>query len=154
VEAENRVVDKTRLRIDNLFCLWSMGLVDYDSGSDTENPRAVEVSNQTIYEADYQQSRTLTNAKRRKRPLPSLPDTYDSGKATCLADTARARLSAGIGPNDNPAQHQGRKRTRPYVDGDYDTHIYLSRPFSCHTSSSYLTRSESPAQTTGRDKSL
>lgn len=33
----------------------------------------------------------------------------------------------GIAPTDDPALHQGRKRTRPYVEGDYDTHIYISR---------------------------
>lgn len=29
------------------------------------------------------------------------------------------------GPADNPAEHQGRHRSRPYVDGDYTAHVYI-----------------------------
>ena len=26
---------------------------------------------------------------------------------------------------EDPNRHQGRRRTRPFVRGDYDTHVYL-----------------------------
>ncbi|WVQ74545.1 hypothetical protein IAR50_004146 [Cryptococcus sp. DSM 104548] len=45
---------------------------------------------------------------KRARKLPSLPATFDTT------------------PKDDPSLHQGRTRSRPFVDGEYDTHVYLS----------------------------
>ncbi|TIA81137.1 hypothetical protein E3P98_02217 [Wallemia ichthyophaga] len=32
-------------------------------------------------------------------------------------------------PNDNPAQHQGRTRSKPFIEGAYSAHVFLSVPF-------------------------
>ncbi|ALO60446.1 hypothetical protein CNC01375 [Cryptococcus deneoformans JEC21] len=45
---------------------------------------------------------------KKQKKLPSLPLTFDTA------------------PKDDPSLHQGRKRSRPYVDGEYNTHVYLS----------------------------
>lgn len=44
------------------------------------------------------------------RKLPSLPASFDSA--------SRA--------HDDPKAHQGRKRARPFVDGDYYAHVYVA----------------------------
>ncbi|KLT41479.1 hypothetical protein CC85DRAFT_119336 [Cutaneotrichosporon oleaginosum] len=41
--------------------------------------------------------------------MPSLPPTFDSASAA----------------HNNPSAHQGRRRSRPFVDGDYYAHVYL-----------------------------
>ncbi|KAL7419733.1 poly(U)-specific 3'-to-5' RNA exonuclease [Cryptotrichosporon argae] len=44
---------------------------------------------------------------RKRRKLPALPQTYEA-------------------VIDDPSAHQGRRRSRPYVDGDYNAHVYLT----------------------------
>ncbi|GMK59091.1 hypothetical protein CspeluHIS016_0701060 [Cutaneotrichosporon spelunceum] len=50
-----------------------------------------------------------TPAPKPPRKLPSLPSSYASASAA----------------HDNPSAHQGRVRSRPFVDGDYYAHVYL-----------------------------
>ncbi|KAK4687613.1 U6 snRNA phosphodiesterase, partial [Tremellales sp. Uapishka_1] len=71
-----------------------MGLVDYDSGSESEP----ETSPPRV---------AVREAPAAKRTLPGLPSAFESG------------------PKDDPELHQGRSRSRPYVQGDYNAHIYL-----------------------------
>ncbi|WVQ78733.1 hypothetical protein IAT38_000820 [Cryptococcus sp. DSM 104549] len=80
-----------------------MALVDYDSSSSTsEGEEEKQVAERT-------RAMTPPPAKRQKR-LPSLPSSYETA------------------PKDDPTLHQGRTRTRRYVDGEYNTHVYLSLP--------------------------
>ncbi|WVQ94633.1 hypothetical protein IAU59_001713 [Kwoniella sp. CBS 9459] len=99
-----------------------MALVDYDSsssdassGSDTDDERPRREVH-LVTSAAVASARALPNkvdteqpaAKRPRRQLPSLPPSFESA------------------PKDDPALHQGRSRSRPYVDGDYNAHVYLS----------------------------
>lgn len=55
---------------------------------------------------------------KKRKLLPALPKSYRSA------------------PPDDPSKHQGRTRSRPYVDGDYYTHVYIALelpPAFCQT---------------------
>jgi hypothetical protein len=117
------------------FCTL-MPLVDYDSESDQDAPdMAVATVTQNAVTSSAKKRCAMPLVKHcgrrvpadgRKQPLPSLPKTYESGKFPAFLPSQPTHVP-GVAPRDDPAFHQGRKRTRPYVDGDYDTHIYLSR---------------------------
>ncbi|WVQ64818.1 uncharacterized protein L199_002987 [Kwoniella botswanensis] len=90
-----------------------MPLVDYDSSSASESEHENQKSNKNGIIEDSKVKRLgkeVAWARPSKRPkkLPSLPETFETA------------------PKDDPSLHQGRRRTRPYVDGDYNTHVYLS----------------------------
>lgn len=83
------------------------------------------------------QGRTGSKLKTRRKLLPSLPANYDSGKYLAIYQigvipwSANAFISPiGAGPRDNPALHQGRSRSRPFVVGEYNAHIYVNRESS------------------------
>ncbi|WWC87794.1 uncharacterized protein L201_002686 [Kwoniella dendrophila CBS 6074] len=87
-----------------------MPLVDYDSSSSEDE---LQVSRNggsrrrtTLKSVDVAQA--IQRPAKRQKTLPSLPDTFESG------------------PKDDSSLHQGRKRTRRYVDGEYNAHVYLS----------------------------
>ncbi|KAG0145104.1 hypothetical protein CROQUDRAFT_723603 [Cronartium quercuum f. sp. fusiforme G11] len=56
--------------------------------------------------------------RRRRRVLP--PPCFSSTTTSSKPRTARPC------PIDDPTLHQGRKRSKPHVEGDWPTHIYLS----------------------------
>ncbi|WWC60210.1 uncharacterized protein I303_102776 [Kwoniella dejecticola CBS 10117] len=82
-----------------------MPLVDYNSSSSSEDATGGSARRRNSKREN--ESKALPTAKRQKK-LPSLPETFDTG------------------PKDDPSKHQGRRRTRPYVDGEYNAHLYLS----------------------------
>ncbi|KAL0252412.1 hypothetical protein I308_101803 [Cryptococcus tetragattii IND107] len=59
--------------------------------------------------------RLATPAKKQKK-LPILPSNFNTT------------------PEDDPSLHQGRTRSRPYVDGEYNTHVYISLSVSLELS--------------------
>ncbi|WVF66982.1 hypothetical protein IAT40_001725 [Kwoniella sp. CBS 6097] len=96
-----------------------MALVDYDSSSSkssssTEDESlhvdqdAVVYTHPPLVRKSPVKSNSPQPPLKRPRKLPSLPSSFESG------------------PKDDPTLHQGRTRTRPYVDGDYNAHVYLS----------------------------
>ncbi|WVW80048.1 hypothetical protein I302_102021 [Kwoniella bestiolae CBS 10118] len=94
-----------------------MPLVEYDSSSDSDPDPDQEhedrqiISNGRTKPKDQKRSESdemIVRPMKRQRTLPSLPDTFETA------------------PKDDPSLHQGRRRTRPYVDGEYNTHVYLS----------------------------
>ncbi|EIW66604.1 hypothetical protein TREMEDRAFT_65475 [Tremella mesenterica DSM 1558] len=92
-----------------------MGLVDYDSSDDSipSVPTSTSSHSPNLFKPETETATAKSSVTRhpsRKRPLPSLPTTYTSG----------------LNPSDDPTLHQGRKRTRPFVEGEYSCHIYVS----------------------------
>ncbi|WWD16603.1 hypothetical protein CI109_101031 [Kwoniella shandongensis] len=90
-----------------------MALVDYDSSSSSSSCEDEKHSGATSSIVDAGKRiaplKSQSPAKR-QRKLPSLPSTFDTT------------------PKDDPSLHQGRKRSRPFVDGEYNAHVYLSLP--------------------------
>ncbi|WWC68721.1 uncharacterized protein I206_102655 [Kwoniella pini CBS 10737] len=85
-----------------------MPLVDYDSSGSED-----EVQDHHDIPAENLTRRALegelkNRSNKKQKTLPSLPETFATGS------------------KDDPSLHQGRKRTRPYVDGEYNAHVYLS----------------------------
>ncbi|KAE8539737.1 hypothetical protein D1P53_003673 [Cryptococcus gattii VGV] len=66
-------------------------------------------------EEEHVPQRLATPAKKQKK-LPTLP------------------LNFNTTPKDDPSLHQGRTRSRPYVDGEYNTHVYISLSISLELS--------------------
>ena len=95
-------------------CMRQMALVDYRSDSSTSSTSVRSTANtarRRVSSSARAGGPFDTPLSKRRKPLPSLPGTYQTG----------------INPRDDPAQHQGRKRTRPYVEGDYIAHVSVSR---------------------------
>ncbi|KAK8861486.1 hypothetical protein IAR55_002307 [Kwoniella newhampshirensis] len=95
-----------------------MALVDYDSSPSSSSEDADTLENTTSRSSA--QTRTAAGdppVAKRPRKLPALPSSFDTV------------------PKDDPSLHQGRTRTRRYVDGEFNTHVYipLSIPPSLRT---------------------
>lgn len=61
--------------------------------------------------------------------VPQLPAPFQP-KCVCDRIRIRSRVSnTNSVPNDNPAQHQGRTRSKPFIEGAYSAHVFLSVPF-------------------------
>ncbi|WRT65611.1 uncharacterized protein IL334_002556 [Kwoniella shivajii] len=90
-----------------------MGLVEYDSSSSSSSfedeifTASKVLSFPRALKRDINEVKSQYPAKRQQR-LPSLPDSFHTA------------------PKDDPSLHQGRSRTRPFVDGEYNSHVYLS----------------------------
>ena len=87
-----------------------MGLVQY---SDSEDSEADEPLNklETVDAPEPPTKRYARDsliADNSRKVLPSVPSNYT------------------VDPGDDPSQHQGRKRSRAYVPGELNAHIYLS----------------------------
>ncbi|KAK6907250.1 hypothetical protein I203_101240 [Kwoniella mangroviensis CBS 8507] len=90
-----------------------MPLVEYDSSSASESEHEDQQSKKNGIIEDSKVKRLAkevasTRPSKRLKKLPSLPDAFETA------------------PKDDRSLHQGRRRTRPYVDGDYNAHVYLS----------------------------
>ncbi|WWC97052.1 hypothetical protein V866_003929 [Kwoniella sp. B9012] len=90
-----------------------MPLVEYgsSSASESEHEDQEPIKNGCIgIQGTKRLGKEVAWARPSKRPkkLPSLPDAFETA------------------PKDDPSLHQGRRRTRPYVDGEYNAHVYLS----------------------------
>ncbi|OXG15039.1 hypothetical protein C367_05703 [Cryptococcus neoformans Ze90-1] len=72
----------------------------------------VDYSSSSDDEEGHASQKRATPPSKKPKKLPSLPLTFD------------------IAPKDDPSLHQGRMRSRPYVDGEYNTHVYLSLSIS------------------------
>ncbi|ORY27444.1 hypothetical protein BCR39DRAFT_538049 [Naematelia encephala] len=83
-----------------------MLLADYASDSSTDEQLIEGSTRLQPQKVTLAQIDGPTNNKKRNL-LPSLPGDFVPG------------------PNDDPSLHQGRKRTRPFVEGEYSAHIYL-----------------------------
>ena len=68
-----------------------MGLVDYDSDSETDLGLPLLPDHRKVKVIQKDQSENLPR-NTQKRPLPSLPDTFNSGKPKCSI----FRLSGGL----------------------------------------------------------
>ncbi|TYJ59182.1 hypothetical protein B9479_000171 [Cryptococcus floricola] len=68
----------------------------------------VDYSSESDSDSRKRPSLTPPPPPKRAKKLPSLPATFDTA------------------PKDDPSLHQGRTRSRPFVDGEYNTHVYLS----------------------------
>ena len=84
-----------------------MGLVQYSDSEDEDLPTQPEKAD-TPEPPTKRYARDFLIADNSRRVLPSVPSNYT------------------VDPGDDPSQHQGRKRSRAYVPGELNAHIYLS----------------------------
>ncbi|ORX33636.1 hypothetical protein BD324DRAFT_209271 [Kockovaella imperatae] len=84
-----------------------MGLVEYES-DESEDEKPPE--------------NTVLPVKTSKRAPRSPGELHIQSVSSPMPDFANLPGD----PRDDPSLHQGRKRTRPFVDGDHDAHVYIS----------------------------
>jgi hypothetical protein len=87
-----------------------MGLVEYSDSEEEDvptNSRKIEVPEPS----SKRYVTRLSIADDSRKILPPVPSNYT------------------VDPGDDPSLHQGRTRSRAYVSGELNAHIYLSRQF-------------------------
>jgi len=88
-----------------------MGLVQYSDSEDED----VSIKLRKVDDPEPPTKRyvtTSTEADGSRKVLPPVPSNYT------------------VDPGDDPSQHQGRTRSRAYVPGELNAHIYLSCGFA------------------------
>ncbi|WVR03900.1 hypothetical protein IAU60_000899 [Kwoniella sp. DSM 27419] len=84
-----------------------MPLVDYDSSPSSSGDDG-EAAHTQVGQGKKRTATPEARPVKRPKKLPSLPSSFDTT------------------PKDDPSLHQGRVRSRPFVEGEYNAHVYLS----------------------------